>query len=294
MNDFFDGNDHEKTENKQSDKQNVVYLLAFVGVLLLVVLIILGISESDKSKTRDAKIARKDPGKREYYKKRRPEKTNIDHRDRQKKTPKKRNTEPDKHARSNPGRQVCLSVVRVLTNQGAGSGTLISKKGYILTNEHVVRNSTHQEIRFSKDPKTSPQRYFVTQTVFKDKTLDVAVVKITRTFQGASLNHLTPARIGRSASLKIGDELIICGYPDIGGQTITLTRGVISGFLQKPSPWIKTDASISPGNSGGSAFTRSGDLVGVPTAGALDKTSSAKMGLVRPIDAIKKHISKYL
>src|SRR5690606_30985477 len=70
-------------------------------------------------------------------------------------------------------------------------------------------------------------------------------------------------------SVEIGDDLYILGYPAIGGDTITFTRGLVAGFTGDSQlgtrAWIKTDAAISGGNSGGLAANAAGQLIGVPT-----------------------------
>ena len=75
--------------------------------------------------------------------------------------------------------------------------------------------------------------------------------------------------LGNSSKLKLGQQLHIFGYPAIGGETITYTSGDISGFTYEAGiqgrAWIKTSASISGGNSGGTAIDDQGNLIGVPT-----------------------------
>jgi hypothetical protein len=103
------------------------------------------------------------------------------------------------------------------------------------------------------------------------------VIRITR---GLDLNPVDPGsldlpflRLGDSDSVEVGDELNIFGYPGIGGETVTFTKGVVSGFSLDAAiegrAWIKTDATIAGGNSGGIAVDEEGVLVAVPTrAGA--------------------------
>ncbi len=81
---------------------------------------------------------------------------------------------------------------------------------------------------------------------------------------------LVPLALGDADGLELGDDLAILGYPGIGSSTITLTGGTVSGFLQERGvtyqrAWIKTDAAISGGNSGGTAVDETGKLVAVPT-----------------------------
>jgi hypothetical protein len=80
---------------------------------------------------------------------------------------------------------------------------------------------------------------------------------------------IEPVRIGEAESLQLGDPIIILGYPGIGGETITLTRGEVSGFTFQQGygnrAFIKTSATIAGGNSGGLAATLQGEIIGVPT-----------------------------
>lgn len=297
MSDFFDENDYGEEEQKPKKNQNLIYLAGFIGVLLVVILLVLAIEESNRkskiSKTTFKKVETKDSDELPLYKKGKKTKTTSPI-----KTPDQRVEviKPDTPTPTHPlyNKQCYLSVVRIITERRSGSGTLISRKGYFLTNAHVVGNSRFQLVYFSKSPKNPPVRYFTTQTAFKNESLDLAVLKVVSTTRGNSINDLKPAKIGDSSSLELGDEIHIYGYPGVGGQTITLTRGVISGFLQGTSSWIKTDANISGGNSGGGAFNRKGEFIGVPTSGAVDQRMSAQLGMVRPIDAIKRYITKYL
>jgi hypothetical protein len=174
-------------------------------------------------------------------------------------------------------------------NVGIGSGTIISADGLILTNCHVA-----DPIRFGFPPEEipefqylgvaltarsdrPPQVAYLAEVVQADPYLDLAVIRITRTIDlrlvdPDSLN-LPYVEIGDSDVIEVGDELNIFGYPGIGGETVTFTKGVVSGFSLDAAidgrAWIKTDATIAGGNSGGTAVDKDGYLVGVPTrAGA--------------------------
>jgi putative serine protease PepD len=84
-----------------------------------------------------------------------------------------------------------------------------------------------------------------------------------------------------------GDQLAIVGFPGLGGETITLTRGTVSGFLAdeagRPRSWIKTDAEINPGNSGGMAINENGELIGLLTIVISGREVTGKIGWIRPI-----------
>ncbi len=172
-----------------------------------------------------------------------------------------------------------------------GSGTIISPDGLILTNCHVadplafgfspmeVPDYDYLGIGLTVRSDQLPQLAYLGEAVQVDPYLDLAVVRITTKVDGTKVKpeslNLPYVERGDSGLLEVGDELNIFGYPGIGGDTVTFTGGVVSGFTLDAAitgrAWIKTDASISGGNSGGTAVDAQGLLVGVPTrAGDVD------------------------
>ncbi len=93
----------------------------------------------------------------------------------------------------------------------------------------------------------------------------------------------------------MGEKLWIVGFPGIGGETMTVTQGIVSGKTQGtprfPGEWIKTDAIISPGNSGGAAFDQLGNLVGAPTWGSSSEQGGS-IGRIRPVEKADDLIAK--
>ena len=165
---------------------------------------------------------------------------------------------------------------------GAGSGVIISSDGYILTCAHVVDGASTITV-------TIGDKDYTATLVGEDTTSDIAVIKI-------DANGLTPATVGDSDSLKVGQNVMAVGNPlgELGG---TVTGGMISALnrsvtIQGSSSvntmsLIQMDASVSPGNSGGGLFNMNGELVGIVNA----KSSSSDaegLGFAIPInDAIK-------
>ena len=165
---------------------------------------------------------------------------------------------------------------------GAGSGVIISSDGYILTCAHVVSGASQITVTIGDTDYTAT-------VVGKDDTSDVAVLKIDAT-------GLTPATVGDSDSLSVGDSVLAVGNPlgELGG---TVTSGIVSALnrsvtIQGTSSTntmslIQMDASVSPGNSGGGLFNMNGELIGLVNA----KSSSSDaegLGFAIPInDAIK-------
>ena len=165
---------------------------------------------------------------------------------------------------------------------GAGSGVIISSDGYILTCAHVVDGASTITVTINDQDYTAT-------LVGEDTTSDVAVIKI-------DADGLTPATVGDSDSLKVGQSVMAVGNPlgELGG---TVTGGMISALnrsvtIQGTSSvntmsLIQMDASVSPGNSGGGLFNMNGELIGIVNA----KSSSSDaegLGFAIPInDAIK-------
>lgn len=187
---------------------------------------------------------------------------------------------------------------------GWGSGTLISRDGLILTNAHVAMPSAPGLGVYEWDPTPAvdPEDLVIAVIESEDRPavptyratviaadgyLDAAVIRIDRALDGRRLApsalDLPSVPIGDSGAIRVGDALTIVGYPGIGGDTISLSSGRASGFLGDDRigarAWIKTDAVVSSGNSGGLAANEAGELVGVPTRGPTD---AGAYSLLRP------------
>lgn len=179
----------------------------------------------------------------------------------------------------------------------AGSGSVLTEKGHILTNFHVVGDpdtgllyNRRGLIYVAVSPpnlRDPPQVEYVAELMQGDQVMDLALIKIIARQDGRDLPvnlSLTTMPVGDSNTVDIGDELSIIGFPDLGGATVTFTKGSVSGFLTDEG-WIKTDAEINPGNSGGAAINREGQLVGIPSAAATEVVRvPGKIGLVRPVN----------
>jgi serine protease Do len=164
-----------------------------------------------------------------------------------------------------------------------GSGTLLSSDGIILTNCHVAdpvyfgfppdQNPDALVVELVNTEDKPPIPSFYATVVAKDATLDLAVIKIHSTLDGSPINpsqlSLPTVQIGNSDATSFGDPLFVFGFPGIGGDTITYSTGSISGFdSENPigdRAWIKTDALIAGGNSGGLATNANGEIIGVPS-----------------------------
>ena len=165
---------------------------------------------------------------------------------------------------------------------GAGSGVIISSDGYILTCAHVVDGASNITV-------TINDKDYTATLVGEDTTSDIAVIKI-------DANGLTPATVGDSDSLKVGQNVMAVGNPlgELGG---TVTGGMISALnrsvtIQGSSSvntmsLIQMDASVSPGNSGGGLFNMNGELVGIVNAKSSSSDAEGLGFAISINDAIK-------
>lgn len=157
-----------------------------------------------------------------------------------------------------------------------GSGTIISPDGLILTNAHVVLPDRYFPVdalvvAMTEVQDEEPDPVFFADVLQADANLDIAVIRVSSDIDGNSVSSLNLpfVPLGNSDTLNLGDNITILGYPGIGGDTVTLTRGEVSGFTSQPQygqrAFIKTSATIAGGNSGGLALDNAGHLIGVPT-----------------------------
>lgn len=172
------------------------------------------------------------------------------------------------------------STVQIIVMNGdvpvcSGSGTIIDELGTILTNAHVIEPGgacayDRIGIAVTGDAGRPPELLYLADVYAYDPVVDLAVVRIATDLDGAAVaGPFRAVPVGDSDAVEIGDQLRILGYPGIGGDTVTFTNGVVSGFASQNGigerSWIKTDATIAGGNSGGAGFDDEGRLVGVPT-----------------------------
>jgi serine protease Do len=166
--------------------------------------------------------------------------------------------------------------------QSLGSGVIVSKDGYILTNYHVVKGADEIEI------KTSDKRSFQATIVGSDSLTDVAVVKIKE-----KVNDLPVAYLGNSDNLRPGDWALAIGNPFSLSSSVTM--GIISALGRTASNdanayqnFIQTDAAINPGNSGGALVNIRGELIGINTMIYTQSGGYMGIGFAIPINMAQK------
>ncbi|MDX9741552.1 MAG: DegQ family serine endoprotease [Gammaproteobacteria bacterium] len=137
--------------------------------------------------------------------------------------------------------------------ESLGSGFIVSKDGYVLTNAHVIGNADEIVVRLSD------RREFIAELVGSDRRSDVALLKI-------DAKDLPVAKIGRSADLEVGGWVMAIGSPF--GFEHSVTAGIVSAIgrslpNENYTPFIQTDVAINPGNSGGPLLNMDGEVVGI-------------------------------
>ncbi len=188
-----------------------------------------------------------------------------------------------------------------LTLLDSGSGVIIDQRGIVLTNAHVV----HATDSFGKfKPATyliciptnidqEPKCNYRADLIRYEATLDLALLRI-EPIDGLSLpTSFDTIPLMTNDTTVIGDDLYAVGYPSIGEGSITATKGTVSGKLKKYDVnWIKTDAVISFGSSGGAALDKNGSLIGLTTAGRSDFLGS--LGYVIQSSSIAPWVQQYI
>lgn len=177
---------------------------------------------------------------------------------------------------------------------GAGSGTIIDSSGLILTNNHVVTDGYDEPLEaFSiclvTDPKERPACNYTASIVAQNPKLDLALLQLaTKDIYGAALPSLPALSYARTELPAIDTPIVATGFPGIGGETVTSTSGTITGYEEREGvKLLKVDATISFGNSGGTATDRSGTFIGVPSAIQYD---AASLGYVLPLSEARSWI----
>ncbi len=186
---------------------------------------------------------------------------------------------------------------------GLGSGVLVSDKGHVLTNAHVLENCSGEIYIATVQNVDSKSEITYTAELLKiDTNLDLALLLVNSSITGSSPpSDFKYFEMKSSSELKLGESVEIWGYPSSRGDgesyslNINLTKGTVSGFEQDSSykrGWIVTDADISYGNSGGAALDSLGRLIGMPTFGVTEGTSW--IGYLRTSDVLKDWSKEYI
>src|ERR1035437_6500336 len=155
-----------------------------------------------------------------------------------------------------------------------GSGVIVDKKGFILTNDHVIDQATKIQVALDGDAN-----HYSARVIGTDKDTDLAVIKI------ESDHDLPVARLGNSDGVQVGDWVLAIGSPF--GLSSTVTAGIVSAkdrsnVGKQFQRFVQTDAAINPGNSGGPLVNMAGEVIGINTAIATETGSYAGVGFALP------------
>ena len=178
---------------------------------------------------------------------------------------------------------VQVNVLRGGSDGGMGSGFVYSEEGYIITNQHVVRDAKKVTVTFLDGEA------YIGDVIGTDPDLDIAVVKVS-----PSNTYLQPITIGDSSKLKVGEKIAAIGNPF--GLSGSMTSGIVSQIgrlLPQESGYsipdvIQTDAAINPGNSGGPLINMKGEVVGINTAIQSITGEFSGIGFAVPSNTVKK------
>ena len=171
------------------------------------------------------------------------------------------------------------------TQLSLGSGVIVSREGYILTNDHVVEGVTDIQVTLSDG------RTLVGKVVGTDPETDLAVVRI-------SAPSLTAVTFGQSDQARVGDVVLAIGDPFSVGQTVTM--GIVSavgreiGTANPFGSFIQTDAAINPGNSGGALVDTAGNLIGINTLIFSRSGGYQGIGFAIPVSLAKRVLEQII
>lgn len=178
------------------------------------------------------------------------------------------------------------------------SGTLISKDGLLLTNNHVVMDVNDEPyeafaVCTVTDTQTKPDCLYTASLVAKEKSTDMAILKINKTdVLGNTIPDFKFLSYLNNPLPQISDKIEITGFPGIGGETLTTTEGQVSGYEDREEiTHLKTDATISAGNSGGTAKDSSGNFIGVPS---YIRSNISTLGYIVPLEEVEAWITMHI
>jgi S1-C subfamily serine protease len=191
----------------------------------------------------------------------------------------------------------------------SGTGTVIDKSGHILTNKHVIEEAGYYDtssilaICITNNPEQSPTCQYTAEIIsIGEGELDLALLKIDKKLETTSNGKFKIMPLTVQPQLKyksilseinispaLGSQINVLGYPGVGGDNISLTRGIYSGTVDEL--FFKTDAKVNSGNSGGAAFDQNNLFLGVPTAVS---GGQGNIGYIIKADIVSKFIKENL
>jgi S1-C subfamily serine protease len=180
--------------------------------------------------------------------------------------------------------------IEVLSNGrviSTGSGVVVGLGKHVVTNHHVIEGG--DSIRVSLQPRTGARLQATAAIVADHGDLDLALLSLSH-----SLGH--PVVVSLNLPV-LGAPLVLAGFPDIGGNTITVTKGTVAGFVNQNNEsgdvFIKSDAVVGPGSSGGAALTADGSLLGI-VGGTRNAASGGAVTYILSSRFVGSFVGEYL
>jgi hypothetical protein len=172
---------------------------------------------------------------------------------------------------------VRAAAVTVFAGRGHGSGFIISPSGYVLTNEHVVKEARFVKVRLANG------REILGDVVRSDSARDVALIKVAET-------NLPCISLRLATAPNVGDEVYAIGTPLSEKLDVSVTRGIISAYRDEGGlKFIQSDVQVHPGNSGGPLVDKDGEVIGISVAGIMTGGVSQNLNFFVPIaDAVSR------
>ncbi|MFC1558137.1 DegQ family serine endoprotease [candidate division KSB1 bacterium] len=176
--------------------------------------------------------------------------------------------------------------------KGLGSGVIIRKNGYIITNNHVIKDADVVKVKL----KGAKEKEYKAEIIGRDPKTDIAVIKI-------DIDNLPVIPIGDSDKLRVGEWVMAIGSPFGEELAHTVTAGIVSAKgrssrqfqdLADYADFIQTDASINPGNSGGALVNLKGELIGINSAIISGSRGFQGVGLAVPINMGKEVVEQLI
>lgn len=204
-------------------------------------------------------------------------------------------------------RKISESVVFILAYSGGepistGSGTIVEPSGLIYTNHHVVEGADDYEIYVTRELGELPVPIGLATVVRAFNEIDFAILQIDRNPQGQPIDPLSlnlPALNRGAREVSLGDHVTVFGYPSVGDGFLVITQGTITSvenanlYDRRVPLWYRTDAEISPGNSGGLVVDDTGAYLGLPTMVRSEERTLGRLGGVLPFIAVETVLGAY-
>jgi S1-C subfamily serine protease len=203
--------------------------------------------------------------------------------------------------------RISHAVVRIVALQdgqdlASGSGTLVRSTGLIYTNRHVVEDADDYRIELLEDPNELPVPRYLASLAGYSMDVDFAELQIDRDVEGRLIvaDQLDlPFLSAVAPDARRGDAVFVFGYPGIGEGYLAFTEGTLTTIRngtmndQRMPVWYQTDAQISPGNSGGLAVNRRGEMVGIPSW-VLTEETGGRLGGILAVPAVQATLARGL